>query len=89
MPESDVSGGPASGLRGGATGLSALSGTRFDRIRVGGFLGGIPKSIPFDVAGRTGGGTPCDIATDLLGDAVCAREGGGGGAAGLAASAAL
>lgn len=70
---------------GGADSPSVSSGTRFERIRVGGLRGGSElKSIGCVVAGR--GGPPIGerggggmLPSCLPGDAVCARGGGGGG----------
>ena len=74
LPASDVIGGPAKGLRGGAEcgeDVCAISsGLKLDRTRIGGFTGGPPRSMALAVAGRTGGVGPEDITVDLLGDAV-------------------
>lgn len=75
-------------LEAGVVGADAVSGgTRLERIRIGGFLGGSLKSTV--VAGRAGGGGAGDkpdiLAPAVPGEAVCAL-GGGGGADDLAGS---
>lgn len=74
--------------------MAASSGTRLERIRWIVFFGGggvEPESIA-DIGrpggnGEGGGGPDIALGIDLEGDAVCAREGGGGGAAGFSGSA--
>jgi len=85
---------------GGADATSPLPsvGTRLDRARAGGFLGGeLDKSTA--EAGRAGGGLGESMlnarlggvleltGVERLGDAVCTLDGGGGGAAGAEISA--
>ena len=81
-------GGPAEAGVAGADADS--SGTKFDRTRMGGFLGG-PSVRSIAVAGRAGGGpgegklgAPVAFGNEVAGDAVWAL--GGGGGEGLAAS---
>lgn len=68
---------------GGADPFSVSMGTRFERTRMGGRCGG-PADIALAVAGRAGGGgggvaPEGSPPSDLPGDAVCARGGGGRG----------
>ena len=84
-------GGPFIGdivLAAGVVGADAVSGgTRFERIRIGGFLGGSLRSTAVaGLAGGGGAGERPDILAAAPGEAVCALGGGGGGE-GLAASA--
>lgn len=65
-------------------------GTKLDRTRIGGLGGESVRSMA--VAGRTGGvraigGPVGSLAVAVPGDAVCARDGGGGGAAGFSSAA--
>ena len=75
-------------LAAGVVGADAVSGgTRFERIRIGGFLGGSLRSTAVaGLAGGGGAGERPDILAAAPGEAVCALGGGGGGE-GLAASA--
>ncbi len=72
----------------GVLGADSIGGARLERMRIGALTGGSLKSIA-DTERRGGvlPGGELVFGPVIPGEAVCAREGGGGGVAGFSASA--
>lgn len=69
----------------GVLGADPIGGARLERMRIGALTGSSLKSIAGTGGALPGGGLGFEPV--IPGEAVCAREGGGGGVAGFSASA--